>query len=363
MLATNEVGEAQERLRTAEDAFKYLLEYCNAENFNKNPEINLLRGYFVLLTGRDPLNKIDRIDNINNITTGISHLDTGQTRASKNKEDTALELAHEYFKLACGYQYGFSPIYHLTLDGKEPDRAYLSNHAVYISAYLISLIRLAEKQSAEKQRQSISTVANVANALTSSTASTASTASIVTSKDYEAEIKQFLLGMPKRYELTLNAAIALAEWLLEHENGKDDAVKDAVKDRNTQLLCSFCFTTIYEERGARPFNLLKKSKAFRLLASEQRGDIMVHLLCFYKYVKKLKEECTYYHNNKTKDKTKGIVYYTTIETLKHLLQNGARFRLSNCGYTNDVFEGREFLKCMEKISTSRNAENAKNLSS
>lgn len=245
------------------------------------------------------------------------------------------------------------------MDGKEPDRAYLSNHAVYISAYLISLIRLAEKQSAEKQRQSISTVANVANALTSSTTSTASTASIVTSKDYEAEIKQCLLGMPKRYELTLNAAIALAEWLLEHENGKDDAVKDAVKDRNTQLLCSFCFTTIYEERGARPFNLLKKSKALRLLASEQRGDIMVRLLCFYKYVKKLKEECTYYHNNKTK----GIVHYTTIETLKHLLQNGARFRLSNCGYMNDVFEGREFLKCMEKISTSRNAENAKNLSS
>ena len=281
------------RLQTAINAFKYLEEHYGREennpdyqrDFEENPEINLLYGYFILLTGQKPTGSIGNSFNL-------------------PETITSLKEAHSYFERACGYKHGFSSVYDLETNGKERDRAYFSNRVCYVSAYLISLVR-----------------------------------SYYHSKDYAKYIERFILGIPKKYEISMNAAIALAEWLLNYKTDEEN---------KRQLFRSFGFVTIYEERGARAFNQLRYNSAFRLFATEQRGEIIARLLNMYRPIKKLKEDCTYSLVDKAKYK-QFLVHYTSQKSLRVLLQKNARFRLSNCGYMNDVFEGREFLNCMEKV--------------
>ena len=96
----------------------------------------------------------------------------------------------------------------------------------------------------------------------------------------------------------------------------------------------------------------------------------------------LKEDCCF--NTKDKKRNPTLVHYTSMETLKKMLteepQDGVwdaiqkkypnirdciqkesgrseeiskgsipRFRINNCGYMNDVFEGKTFLKSIELV--------------
>lgn len=352
--------EITEYLRTAVNVFIYLdkkygiaMEPKEDPKYVDNPETNLLRGYFILLTGQDHTDLDD-----NSIATVVNNLlynhdyNTIQT-------NSILEAAQGYFKLACSYKSGFSPVYTLFPEDNDSNKAALGNHVDYISAYLINLLRLCKMDIDNKLH-------------------------------YSDEIKRFILGLPKNYQVSIKAAIALSVWLLKY------TTNDVEKEH---LYRSFSYIGIYEDRGVKPFNQLRVEPNFRLLNSVQRGKILALLLSMYKPIMLLKDECAF--NLLDKAVNQHLVHYTSLNTLKLLLNSdyppkaesthrvaqetlldklnceasissklkkdlinyirkeedstskgaskAGRIRLSNCGYMNDVFEGREFLNCLDKI--------------
>ena len=62
------------------------------------------------------------------------------------------------------------------------------------------------------------------------------------------EIKRFILGLPKNYQVSIKAAIALSDCLLEY------TTNDVEKEH---LYRSFSYIGIYEDRGVKPFNQLR----------------------------------------------------------------------------------------------------------
>lgn len=350
--------EITKYLRTAVNAFIYLdkkygkvLTGRNCPEYVDNPETNLLRGYFILLTGQEHADLDD--ESIDTVVDNLFY-----NRKTIQTTDI-LKAAQEYFKLACGYKSGFSPVYTLFPEDNDSNKAALGNHVDYISAYLINLLRLCKMDEDNKLQ-------------------------------YSDEIKRFLLGLPKNYQISIKAAIALSIWLLEC------TTNDVEKEH---LYRSFSYIRIYEDRGVKPFNQLRVEPNFRLLNSVQRGKVLALLLSMYKPIMLLKDECAF--NLLDKAANQHLVHYTSLNTLKLLLNSdylpkaesthrvaqeslldklnceasissklkkglinyirkeedstskgaskAGRIRLSNCGYMNDVFEGREFLNCLDKI--------------
>ena len=350
--------EITKYLKTAVNAFIYLDKKYGKEmagrkcpEYVDNPETNLLRGYFILFTGQEHADLND--ESIDTVVDNLFY-----NRKTIQTTDI-LKAAQEYFKLACGYKSGFSPVYTLFPEDNDSNKAALGNHVDYISAYLINLLRLCKMDEDNKSH-------------------------------YSDEIKRFLLGLPKNYQVSIKAAIALSIWLLKYKT--NDVEKE-------HLYRSFSYIGIYEDRGVKPFNQLRVDPNFRLLNSVQRGKVLALLLSMYKPIMLLKDECAF--NLLDKAANQHLVHYTSLNTLKLLLNSdyppkaesthrvaqeslldklnyeasissklkkdlinyirkeegfpsrgaskAGRIRLSNCGYMNDVFEGREFLNCLDKI--------------
>ncbi len=128
------------------------------------------------------------------------------------------------------------------------------------------------------------------------------------------------------------------------------------------------------------FNTLRNNGKFRFFNAAQRGKFCALLLAMYKPIKALKEDCCF--NIKDAERTKHLVHYTSMGTLKKILtgepgkdtkdpglremginggakeEKGPRFRINNCGYMNDVFEGKVFLKIISFISKQREPRQA-----
>jgi len=175
------------------------------------------------------------------------------------------------------------------------------------------------------------------------------------------KIIDFLSDISPACILSLNAAIALAEWLCEVNDFSEEAEKEAV----AQLYRSFAMVSIYPEHGSRAFMEFKADPDFRYFQSDERGEILARLLVMYRHIKEIKEErCISQGRSKQDELT--LVHYTGISTLKGLLSEkmkgselSPRFRVSNCGYMNDVFEGSIFLDRMRDsvVSESFSIEN------
>lgn len=84
------------------------------------------------------------------------------------------------------------------------------------------------------------------------------------------DLERFLLNFPANYKISLKAAIALAEWLLDFDKAAEQA------------------TGREEERGAGAFNTLRDNSKFRFSTASQRGVFYALLLAMYKPIKALK---------------------------------------------------------------------------
>lgn len=291
----------QTRVR-AEKLFKYI-DMMRERGIlpESDPETSLLKGYYEILMS----------DTIS--------------------EKEVLIKAHKHFKEACQFEDGFTPRYNLLNEKGSGNKARYRNEVERISAYLINLTKLYKIYLEEQNTESYEKV-----------------------KEYELHLERFLLNIPTTYKISLKATIALAEWLLEYEKKHKHPLTD-------QLYRSFSYITIYEERGAQVFNNLKENSNFRFFTAEKRGKFLALLLKMYKPIKAIKEECCF--NLDDRLDTKNLVHYTSIETLKNLFgehqtdckkktsakKTEPRFRINNCGYMNDVFEGKIFLKSISLI--------------
>lgn len=280
------------------------------EDFFYNPETNLLRGYNIL--GTKKKNNVACIDYLK---------------------------VHEFFERSCQKEISYRAQY-LSSEKNETDLGALYNNVEYISAYLINIIKLFDSSDANDKNK------------------------------WATEIKEFIECLPNNRMLSLKAAMALADWLnnykaLNKENYEKNAYGNEYESENdiNRLFRYFSYIKIYEERGASAFNNLEKKDngQFRLFRSVDRGKILARLLVLYKRISTLKEMCTFSIKNRTtQDKNsnliqKPLVHYTSLNALKSIVKKGkdSSFRLSNCGYANDVYEGHAFFECMENIVSNK----------
>ena len=229
-------------------------------------------------------------------------------------------MAHKYFKIACGFKDGFIYDHQNLMDNSYKfvsngeDKAKIKNDVERISAYIINLCELYWLSDNFKK--------------------------------YNTLIQRFIFGLPSACKLSLKAATALANWILE---------KDMDEDKKNQLLRSFSYIGIYEERGARAFNELKYNPRFRAFAAYNRGKLLAHLLKVYQPVKEIKETCCL-------SDPEDLVHYTKMSTLKILLDDKKKslMRMNNCGYMNDIFEGSYFINIIKKIYLKSKGSKEKN---
>ena len=128
-----------------------------------------------------------------------------------------------------------------------------------------------------------------------------------------------------------------------------------------RLYRSFASVSVYPEHGSRAFSEFKTDSNFRYFQSNERGKILARLFVMYRYIKFIKEILRFPHKDSSSEKTSSdhFFHYTNISTLKILLSEKAkdsklppRFRVCNCGYMNDVFEGNVFLDKIRDIAVS-----------
>ena len=296
----DETNGIKDKIETAREIFNYLDE-AFGEN-RDDPETNLLKGYYTLCVGIKP-QKLPITD--------LNH--------NKYRKDAIIQ-AHDYFEKACGFKEGFTERYVLQRESMDRDEAKFRNEVERISAYIINLIKLCNLRD-----------------------------EFVDISLYERNIQRLILGFPTNYEISLKAAIALAEWLLSYEKKDKEMEKSKLIK---QMYRSFSYVTIYEERGARVFNLLRNNRMFRFFTADQRGKFFALLLAMYRPIKSIKEECCF--NLEDKENTPHLVHYTSIDSLKKIFANdntsASCFRINNCGYMNDVFEGNTFLNCIKLVA-------------
>lgn len=349
----------KENMETARKIFFYMDNHFfkkgNTEGgicYESDPETNLLKGYFTLCTGVTPEDPIT--DEQYNICLNITAPENSDKRAQ------SLLRAHKYFREACRYETAFTPQYDLLDENNIGNKAKYRNEVERISVYIINLTKLYKLQQSDK----------------SSEITKAEEEYMTMSKR---NLERFLLSLPTTYKISLKAAIALAEWLLDYEKTKRETSSceetPSKADRLVmQMYRSFSYITIYEERGAQVFNVLRDNSQFRFFTAAQRGKLLALLLAMYKPIKAIKEECCF----NISDNTQNLVHYTSIENLKKLLTektlgdsqekdlgkeiSSPHFRINNCGYMNDVFEGNVFLKGIALVSgdveTIRNSEHS-----
>lgn len=407
---------AKDKIEKARKIFLYideqLLKQENEEGdvwYESNPETNLLMGYYTLCTGITPTS--DPVTN-EQVKTCLN-MSIQENSTIRNQ---AIVKAHKYFREACRFDNAFTSRYNLLDENGTGNKAEYRNEVERISAYIINLTKLYKLYLANKNRSEQEGVKlqespenpNV-EILTDEQSEYLST-----SKRY---LERFILSFPTTYKISLKAAIALAEWLLERDksNKTENQNVSQSKAQNliNQMYRSFSYITIYEERGAPVFNFLRDDSRFRLFTAMQRGKFLALLLAMYKPIKAIKEECCF--NLQDKNSTQNLVHYTSIESLKNLLsveilddststaevddlnlkrfeelymmierentiphevqkklmqvlycakeeelkflkhkehdkKSSPHFRINNCGYMNDVFEGNTFLTGIANIA-------------
>lgn len=304
-----------------------------------DPETSLLKGYYTLCTGHDPEEGPLTFEQLN------VYMDSIMEQSIEHLSKLAHIKAHKYFCEACRASEAFSERYELMDEGGLGDRGKYRNEVERISAYLINLVKLNVLYVTNKNIFSDENMLKKRCNLTE-----------IESKYLfrsQRNLEQILLSFPKGYQISLKAAIALAEWLVKQDNNKpEDKSRDAIIK---QLYRSFGYITIYEERGAKVFNNLKDNRKFRLFTADQRGKLLALLLCMYRFIKTIKEECCF--TIADEENVPSLVHYTSMTTLKNMLSaEQPQFRINNCGYMNDVFEGTVFLKIMSKIAERSNDE-------
>lgn len=367
--------EVYEKIETARKIFYYLDHFLSDAADEKksirnkeNPETNLLKGYYTLCVGIEPGND------------PISKVQFQKMQSEVEKEafcGQALLRAFPYFRKACRFKEAFPSRYDLLDENDMGNKARYRNEIERISVYIISLVKLYKLyQSQPGWIRNLEV--NPGNAGVQGTKCKRSEKELNISRKYlnilkrsRVALERFLLGFPANYRISLKAAIALAEWLLSIDNmleeakDLDMAEKANARSLQNQLYRSFSYVSIYEERGAGVFNTLKHNREFRFFNAVQRGKLCALLLAMYKPIKALKEDCCF--SLKDNKKIKNLVHYTSMETLKKILMEepqgkerttmqeecvearDSRFRINNCGYMNDVFEGKTFLKSIALV--------------
>lgn len=391
---SGKISGIKRKIETARRIFCYMDTHFSdqdnekeADRFEWNPETNLLKGYYTLCTGIEP-GAEPMTDEQINMCQNISGT------ADLHIRSQALLRSFPYFKKASMIGQVFPSQYDLLDEYDRGNKAKLRNEIERISVYIISLTKLqklylAKQKSIEelnakwKESEGQDNINGLFGA-----------GFQVTKQQLEylmaskRNLVRFLLHFPANYKISLKAAIALAEWLLNNDERikktKMDEKKYTKAERlQNQLYRSFSYIRIYEERGAGVFNTLRDNGKFRFFTAAQRGKFCALLLAMYKPIKALKEECCF--NMEDKKRTSHLVHYTNMETLKKILageprkedssaaqadcwdimdseqrelgtdrhvkkDTAPRFRINNCGYMNDVFEGKVFLKSIAFIS-------------
>lgn len=356
------------------------------ERYEWNPETNLLKGYYTLCTGIEPGMEPITDEQVN-ICQNISEVANSYIRSQ------ALLKAFPYFKKASMFEEAFPSRYDLLDEFGKGNKARYRNEIERISVYIISLTKLqklylSKQESIEelnKKREESKELDNINGLFGEGFDVTKQ--QLVYLTESKRNLERFLLHFPANYKISLKAAIALAEWLLNNDKrikAKMDEKEYAKAERlQDQLYRSFSYITIYEERGAGVFNTLQDNEKFRFFTAAQRGKFCTLLLAMYKPIKALKEDCCF--NVEDQKRTPHLVHYTSKETLKKILSGDPRkeffsvvqaerkdimdanqgkieigrdatkgivprFQINNCGYMNDVFEGKVFLKSIAFIS-------------
>ena len=312
IINNEELTSIKDKIETARRIFDYMDVAYDPDR--DDPETNLLKGYYTLCVGIKPQkSEIDsnQVEKCRNITT------------CTEDRDKAIIMAHDYFRKACRFETGFTERYVLRREDMTRNEARCRNEVERVSAYIINLIKIYYLQ--EKH--------------------------VYTNVDFDSispqqNLQRLILGFPTNYEISLKAAISLAEWLLTYETKYKKEKEELIK----QMFRSFSYVTIYEERGARVFNLLRNNGNFRFFTADDRGKFLALLLTMYKPIKAIKEECCF--NLKDKETIPHLVHYTSIDNLKKIFDNSSAtcFRINNCGYMNDVFEGNTLLNCIKLVA-------------
>lgn len=167
---------------------------------------------------------------------------------------------------------------------------------------------------------------------------------------FKEKIEAFLQDISPSCILSMKAMIALGQWLVTQ--------KDEESEEANQLYRSFSLISLYPERGSLAFNEFKKNNEFCYFQSAERGKMLAYLFAMYKSIKVIKENLCF--SKKDLNYAGNIlVHYTDLKTLKILLSENAKennclphFRVNNCGYMNDVFEGTVFLDMMRALVVS-----------
>lgn len=370
---SGETSGIKEKIETARRIFCYMDAHFSSQDNEKevnryegNPETNLLKGYYTLCTGIEP-----GAEPITDEQVDICQNMSGP--AGLYIRSKALLTAFPYFRKASMFEEAFPPRYDLLDEHNKGNKARYRNEIERISVYIISLTKLQKlylskqeewnaKWKESEGQDSVNGIFGEGFEVTKQQLEY-----LMTSKR---NLVRFLLHFPANYKISLKAAIALAEWLLNNDKMIKEAEMDEEKYNKSvrlqnQLYRSFSYITIYEERGAGVFNTLRDNGKFRFFTAAQRGKFCALLLVMYKPIKALKEDCCF--NIEDQKRTPHLVHYTSMETLKKILvgeprketsETGThdqkdtvpRFRINNCGYMNDVFEGKVFLKSIAFIS-------------
>lgn len=407
---TVEISKVKEKIEIARKIFIYM----DTKFFEKNgqyildPETNLLKGYYTLCTGIVP-QKITITDEQVNICRNMTDSEYLENRKQ------ALVKAHKYFRAACRYDDAFTSRYSLIDENGTGNKAKYRNEVERISVFIISLTKLYKQYLANKEQIEKEVIKLKDPHIQENMEEKREQLEYQTTS--KTILERLLLSFPTTYKISLKAAIALAEWLLGYEaNMTNDSENKSKTERLvSQMYRSFSYVTIYEERGAQVFNILRNNSKFRFFTAEQRGKFLALLLAMYKPIKAIKEECCFNLNDK--EFTQSLVHYTNIENLKKMLAEEAsdsimpainkddsnlkhfeelymmvnkdklipqeirnkleyflyiskkeelrhlkpkntepRFRINNCGYMNDVFEGNIFLKGIALVSNNTDSE-------
>lgn len=286
-------------LHTGAMADARLLLHRHLDGQHDDPETNLLRGYIAVC-------------------------------------DEAYPHAQTYFDKA--YSFGQDPALAFPglLDFEDaelhpcPNQAIIRNLVERRSAYLINLIQLDHRQEGAAEQGAI-----------------------------RERICSFLRDLPASCMLSMKAMIALGRWLVEQERALQQTLAQYGEEEQRRLLQAqdslfraFAAAPLYPERGARAFEEFRASPDFHYFQSAERGRILAHLFAMYQGIKAIKEDRCF--SREDLEKARGsLVHYTNLKTLKILLSDQPaegrrppRFRVSNCGYMNDMFEGTAFLDAM-----------------
>lgn len=245
--------------------------------------------------------------------------------------------AQTYFDKSYGQDYDLNPDFYWNAKlYAHPDRAEEQNMVERRSAYIINLTNICDDPASNDLK-------------------------------WHNKIVSFLSDISPACVLSLNATIALAKWLCKWEDGEVSPGKKQSGKPSNHLYRSFAAISVCHEHGARAFMEFKTDSNFRYFKSDERGRILARLFVMYRYIKMIKEKLSCSKSGSSCEGTPPLhlVHYTNLETLKILLSEKSPdsilppcFRVSNCGYMNDVFEGSVFLDKMRNSVVSSTNSNS-----